>query len=307
LSDIDHIDMLDYQKPTFSESFSDKKNKIAIIYANGSIMSGESSHGWGSDVIGSTTTEKAFDQAREDNSVKAIVFRVNSPGGSPSASDQIWREVRVTNKKKPVVVSMSDVAASGGYYISMSAARILADPSTFTGSIGIYGGKFLTKGLYDKIGMNKEIIKRGEHADLFSDYVPFSDEEWQLIRKHMAATYDVFTKKAAEGRKKTQAQIQEVAQGRVWTGEQALQLGLVDRLGGFRDALSEAAKLAHLSEKDVGYVIYPAPKGGFNGIFSSSTRDHSFLPHDVAELLNWAEITQKEHLILLMPYKFFMN
>ncbi len=306
LVELNTVSILEYQKPTFSETFEEKKDKIAIVYATGSIMPGTSSKGWGENIMGSTTITEALHQARDNDAVKAVVMRVDSPGGSPSASDAIWREVRVTARKKPVVVSMADVAASGGYYISMGATKIFADPSTFTGSIGIYGGKFYLKGLYDKIGLKKEIIKRGENADLFSDYVPFREKEWELIRKHMQFTYDTFTRKAAEGRKRTNRQIQDVAQGRVWSGEQGLQLGLVDKLGGLKDAIQEAKQLAKLSGKSVGFVIYPARREDLSNLFSSS-RAKVQLPEEVHELLCWAQITRKEHLLLLMPIKFIIN
>ncbi len=306
LAEIHTISVLEYQKPTFSEAFDVKKDNIAIVYATGSIMPGSSSKGWGENIMGSSTITDALRQARENETVKAVVLRVDSPGGSPSASDAIWREVKVTMTKKPVIVSMADVAASGGYYISMGATKILADPSTFTGSIGIYGGKFYLKGLYDKIGLKKEIIKRGEQADLFSDYVPFGEKEWGLIRKHMQSTYDTFTQKAAEGRKRTNQQIRAVAQGRVWSGEQGLQHGLVDKLGGLKDAIQEAKQLAKLSGESVGFVIYPAAKEDFGSLFSNS-RTKIHIPEEVHELLCWSQIARKEHLLLLMPLKFIIN
>ncbi|HJZ11253.1 MAG TPA: S49 family peptidase, partial [Acidobacteriota bacterium] len=150
LKDFDSISALEYSKPTFREAIAEANTKIGIVYAAGTIMPGKSSRGWGESVVGSASIAQALKQAREDKTVKAIVLRVDSPGGSPSASDLIWREVKVTSTKKPVVVSMSDVAASGGYYIAMGASKILASPSTITGSIGVYGGKFYLKGLYDK-------------------------------------------------------------------------------------------------------------------------------------------------------------
>jgi protease-4 len=298
--------VLEYSKPTFRESLAEANTKIGIVYAAGTIMPGKSSRGWGESVVGSSSITHALKQAREDKTVKAIVLRIDSPGGSPSASDLIWREVKVTSMKKPVVVSMSDVAASGGYYIAMGASKIFASPSTITGSIGVYGGKFYLKGLYDKIGLNKEIIKRGEHADLFSDYVPFSEEEWTIIREHMEFTYQTFTRKAAEGRKKTQQQIHEVAQGRVWTGDQGVKLGLVDRIGGLNEAIEEAKKLAKITDKEVGFAEYPAPEGALSDLFSS-TQAAVPLQAQIKELLLWAQIANQERALLIMPYKFLMN
>lgn len=307
LSDLNQISVLDYNEPTFSEAYGEKKNKIAIIYGTGTIVPGDSSRGFGDDMMGSTTLTKAIRQAREDDSIKAIIFRVDSPGGSAVASDLIWREVFVTTKKKPVIISMADVAASGGYYVSMGASKILADPSTITGSIGVYFGKFYAKGLYDKIGINKDIIKRGEHADLYSNYVPFSDAEWEIIRGELRSIYDSFTRKAAEGRKKTQEEIDAVGQGRVWTGEQALERGLVDQLGGLTDAIREAKKMAKLGDtSEVGFVIYPARKDSFSSLLTG-TQAKVELPEDLGKLLNWARIAEKEHVLLLMPYKIAVN
>jgi protease-4 len=296
------VSMLEYQKPTFTEAFDQKKDRIAILYASGTIMPGDSSKGIGEDVLGSETITDALQQIRRDDSIKAVVFRVDSPGGSPAASDLIWREVKVTAKKKPVVVSMADVAASGGYYIAMGASRILADPSTITGSIGVYGGKFYLKGLYDKIGMTKEIVKKGEHADLFSDYVPFDDQEWGIVHKQMKMTYDTFTRKAAEGRKKKVEQIDAVAQGRVWSGDQALPIGLIDRIGGLKEAIQEAKKLAKV--QDVSFAIYPAARGGWGDVFTDVKVQ---LPKELTNLMNWDRISRTEHLLLFMPYRIDLN
>jgi protease-4 len=307
LSELRQVSILEYNKPTFSEAYGEQKNRIAIIYGTGTIIPGESSKGFGDDMMGSTTLIKAIRQAREDQSVKGIVFRVDSPGGSAVASDLIWREVVITKKKKPVIISMADVAASGGYYVSMGGSKILADPSTITGSIGVYFGKFYAKGLYDKIGLNKEIIKRGDHADLYSNYVPFSDAEWEIVRGELHAIYDSFTRKAAEGRKKTQQEIDAVGQGRVWTGEQALERGLVDQLGGLTDAIREAKKMAKLADSaEVGLVIYPARKSSFGSLLSGAQAKID-LPEDLNKLLTWARIAEKEHVLLLMPYKISMN
>jgi protease IV len=304
LKDLNEVSVMEYKEPTFRESFNNPKNKIAIIYASGAIASGDSSKGYEEDYMGSKTITGALKDAREDDSVKAVVLRVDSPGGSAVASDLIWREVIVTKKVKPVVVSMSDVAASGGYYISMGASKVLAQPSTITGSIGVVLGKFVLKGLYDKIGLNKEIIKRGKHADLFSDYVPFDDEEWGIIHKQMNAVYESFTTKAAEGRKKTQPEIDAVGQGRVWTGEQALKLGLVDQLGGFNDAINVARKLAKLPDtEDVGFSIYPARKGGFSDIVSLG-QSRIQLPDEISTMLTYGRIAEHEHVLLWMPYRF---
>lgn len=303
VKELKRISLVDYKEPTFWESMKGAGSKIAIVYASGDIMPGESSKGYQENYMGSSTITNALREARKDASIKAIVLRIDSPGGSAAASDLIWREVVVTRKEKPVVVSMSDVAASGGYYIAMGANKIFAQPSTITGSIGVIYGKFYIKGLYDKIGINKEVIKRGQHADLFSDYVAFSDEEWSIIRKHMQAIYATFTEKAAEGRHKTQAQIDQIGQGRVWTGDQAIKLGLVDALGGLPEAVREAKTLAKLgADEDVGYVLYPERKGTFSDMFGG-VHANLELPHDVGAMLDYARIAENEHFLLLMPYR----
>jgi protease-4 len=302
--ELDQISVLEYQKPTFSESFDIKENKVAVIYATGAIIPGQSYKGPGEEDLGSATLSENLQDAREDDSIKAVVLRVDSPGGSAIASDVIWREVELTKKKKPVVVSMSDVAASGGYYISMGATKIFADPSTITGSIGVVFGKFVLKGFYDKIGLTKDIVKKGEHADLYSDYVPFDEEELQLVRRQMQTIYDAFTRKAAEGRNKTQQQIDAIGQGRIWTGEQAIGIGLVNQLGGLQDAIAEAIKLAKLSDKtEVSLQVYPSHKKGFSDILYADAPKIS-LPNQVTELLSLARMTEREHLLLLMPYHF---
>jgi protease-4 len=305
LKELHTISVLDYQKPTFRDLLSEKPDKIALIYATGMILPGESYRNLGEDFVGSSTVSGSLKSAREDSSVKAIVFRIDSPGGSPSASDVIWREITITAKKKPVIVSMADVAASGGYYIAMGGTKIFAEPSTITGSIGVYGGKFVLKGLYDKIGMTKDIIKRGEHADLFSDYVPFSDEEWALIRKHMQDTYNAFTRKAALGRNKTQQQIDAIGQGRVWSGEQALKIGLIDRIGGLTEAIQEAKKMAKM--KDYSLLVYPSSRGAsVTDLFSENSLMRN-VPAEMKRLLMLTRLVKKEPVLLLMPYQIFIN
>lgn len=172
------------------------------------------------------------------------MLRVDSPGGSAVHSDLIWREVERLGKTKPVVVSMADVAASGGYYIAMPAHHIIASPATLTGSIGVIGGKINLKGLYEKIGIRKERVTRGKHADMGTDYGPYSPELKKKIRKEMEAVYRIFVEKAARARKREVAELDKSAQGRVWTGEQARQRGLVDELGNLMDAIDRAKERA---------------------------------------------------------------
>src|SRR5262245_26191418 len=212
----------------------DGRPRVAVIYAVGEIMSGVSDASpFGGDLAGSTTLARAIRQARNDSSIRAIVLRVDSPGGSGTASEVIWRELSLARKAKPVVISMGDVAASGGYYISMPADAIVAQPATITGSIGVFSGKFSLRGLSDKLGLRQEAVERGRNASMFSEYRPWTEYERGRMRDLMLSFYEEFVTKAAKGRGRTYEEIDRVAQGRVWTGADALKVGLVDRLGGF--------------------------------------------------------------------------
>ena len=239
--------------------------RIAVIYATGVIASGESSFdSLSGQVVGSDTMVEYIRKARGDRSIKAIVLRIDSPGGSAIASDVIWREVMLTRTVKPVVASMSDVAASGGYYIAMPAHAIVAEPATLTGSIGVVMLKFVIDGTLKKLGMNVEGVTNGRYADLYSPVRAFSPEERVKVLEHMQATYDTFVEKAAAGRNTTPERIDAVAQGRVWTGKQARQIGLVDELGGLERALAIAKQRAKLPpDSEVELVIYPGRKSIF--------------------------------------------
>ena len=237
------------------------ENQIALIYANGPILPNIESFFASMPVITPETLKEAFEKARTDDSVQAVVLRIDSPGGSALASDLIWREVVITQREKPVVVSMGDVAASGGYYIAMAAETIVAHPSTLTGSIGVFGGKLNMKGFYNKIGLTKEIIAHGQNATLYSDYGGFTPTERERVEKMMKTIYKDFVSKAAAGRGKTYDEIDEIAQGRVWTGKQAKALGLVDELGGLDTALSIAKEQAGFTDDDeVDLIVLPKQK-----------------------------------------------
>jgi protease IV len=240
--------------------------RIAVIYASGIIASGKSSYDTtGGQVVGADTMIEYLRKARGDSSVKAIVLRVDSPGGSAIASDVIWREVLLTKKQKPVIASMSDVAASGGYYISMPADAIVAEPSTLTGSIGVVLTKFVIDGTLKKLGMNMEGVSKGKYADLYSPVRPFSPDERARMEAYMQATYDTFVEKAAQGRNTTPEKIDAVGQGRVWTGRQAKQIGLVDELGGLDRAVSLAKQRAKIpQDADVELLVYPPKKSFFD-------------------------------------------
>ncbi len=291
--------------------------KIAIIYAVGPIMTGRSqSGGLGGEVMGSDTIIKAIKQAREDSFVKGVVLRVDSPGGSALASDLMWRELELL--KKPFVVSMGDTAASGGYYISMGADKIIAEPGTITGSIGVVGGKIGLQGLFDKIGMNTTVISRGKNSGVLSMSTGFSETERKSMETLLYDIYDQFTTKAATGRKMPVEQLEKLARGRVYTGNQALQIGLVDKIGTLEDAYNEIIQLAELqSESKVDRLILPKPASPFEALFGplepdvrqqqirhaalTATRD--FLP-ELSDLVGQAwvyRLLAKERCLTLLP------
>jgi protease-4 len=249
-----------YVKASRGFSFGTKP-RVAIVYAVGTIIPGESqSSPLMGGMVGADTIVRGLRQAVSDDSVRAIVLRVDSPGGSGTASDAVWREVALARRKKPVVASMGDYAASGGYYVSMNADSIVAQPTTITGSIGVFSGKFSLRGLYDKLGITEGVVQRGRFARLFTSNDPWDEEERAAVRRMNVAFYDTFVAKAAEGRKKERSEIEAVAQGRVWTGREALGHGLVDRLGGLDAALALAREKGRLG-REAGTVVYPARKG----------------------------------------------
>lgn len=222
--------------------------QIAVIHAEGQIVSGESEGGlFGDSALADKTFAKWMKEAREDKSIKAVVLRVNSPGGSGLASDMMWREIRRTQDAgKPVVVSMGDYAASGGYYISAPADWIVAGPLTITGSIGVFGGKLNLAGTYEKLGLTTHTYTRGAEADMFSSTAPFSEQGRLSYRQFLSEFYDFFLDRVADGRNLSRDDVHAVAQGRVWTGTQAVERGLVDELGGLDVAVAKAAELAGL-------------------------------------------------------------
>jgi len=240
----------------------DRGQRIAVIYAVGLISSGQSSYDAPQgQVAGSDTLIEYLRKARADRTIKAIVLRIDSPGGSAIASDVIWREVMLTRNVKPVIASMSDVAASGGYYIAMSANTIVAQPATLTGSIGVVMVKFAIDGTLKKLGLNMEHVQQGRYADLYSPVRPFTPEEKAKVEEQMQATYDGFVEKAAAGRNTTPEKIDAIGQGRVWTGRQAKALGLVDELGGLERAVAIAKERAKIpQDAGVELVVYPGRK-----------------------------------------------
>ena len=212
--------------------------------------------------MGSDTVAGAIRAAVEDKDVKAILFRVDSPGGSYVASDTIWREVvRARQAGKPVIVSMGNLAGSGGYFVAMAADKIVAEPGTITASIGVLGGKMLTSGLWDKVGLSWDEIHDGENATMFTGTHDYTPAEWGRFQAWLDRVYVDFTSKVADGRKLPKEKVLEIAKGRIWSGQDAKNLGLVDELGGYDTALQLAKKAAGIPESDdVKIVVYPRPK-----------------------------------------------
>jgi len=241
--------------------------KIAVISAVGPIMSGTSSADiFGESTMGSATMVKAIRQARDDETVKAIVLRVDSPGGSALASDLMWHELETV--EKPVVVSMGDVAASGGYYIAMGADRIFAEPGTITGSIGVVGGKLAIEKFLAKFGVTTSIVQRGENSGVLSMTTPFTDNEKAAMQKLLNDIYAQFTTKAAAGRKMDVEKLEKLARGRIYTGLQAKEIGLVDEIGTLADAIAYAKKAAGLDpEKKLERLDLPKPTNPFESLF----------------------------------------
>ncbi|MBB6111010.1 protease-4 [Mucilaginibacter lappiensis] len=270
-NDLNSVELADYTKSNADSDTKDEsssKNRIAVVYASGEISGGEGDD----NTIGSERISKALRKVRLDNKVKAVVLRVNSPGGSSLASDVIWREVMLTKKVKPIIVSMGDLAASGGYYISCAADSIIAQPNTITGSIGIFAILPNMQKLFnDKLGVTFDGVKTGKYADLGDISRPLTPEEKLILQNNVNHGYDDFTKAVAEGRHKTQAYINSIGQGRVWTGEQAIKIGLVDRLGNINDAIASAAKKANI--KNYNLVAYPEQKSFFNQLSGDVTAE----------------------------------
>jgi protease-4 len=298
-----------------------KGENIAVIYATGDIGSGKSDNSpSGSQSIGSDTLAKALGDAGNDKNIKAIVMRVDSPGGSGLASDVIWHAVEAAKEKKPVVISMSDVAASGGYYISAGANKIIAQPSTITGSIGVVAGKPVMKGLYDWLGISNEYVLRGKQAGMFRETEKFSDDERAKFEDWIKTTYyQDFIPKVAQGRNKNTEYIDSVGQGRVWTGAQGKERGLVDDFGGLDRAVEVAKQLANIpADKGVHRVILPYPRTFLQQILSGSDEDEAAttrakqqaamfaaLPEDAQRALRYMALLDRMKSgdsMLLMPF-----
>lgn len=275
------------------------RKKIALIYATGPIHGGEGAY----QTIGSSTVSRWLRRARQDKSISAIVFRVDSPGGSAVASDVIWREVALAKKEKPFVVSMSDVAGSGGYWISMAAHKIVAQPQTLTGSIGVLAGKFNLAGLYEKLGITSEKLTFGQRADIFTSFRSWTPEERKFIKDEILGIYDQFLAKVAEGRNMTKEEVDKIGRGRVWTGNQAKEINLVDELGGLSEAMGLAKKLAGIPvEEEVALVVWPKKVSLFSTFMMRRwIKSDILLPSQVEKGILTLRILEKQGPWAVMP------
>ena len=266
--------------------------KIAVIYANGMISGGEGDN----EQVGSDRLAKTIREARLDDKVKAIVLRVNSPGGSALASDVIWREVLLAKKAKLTVVSMGDLAASGGYYISCAASRIFAEANTITGSIGVFGIiPNVQKALEEKLGITVDTVNTNKYSDVGSIVRPVSTYEYNYIQTSVERVYDTFTKRVAEGRHMSQANVDSIGQGRVWTGAEALKINLVDELGGLKDAIAYVSKKAGL--KDYKLVELPKQKSPFDAFLGNKEVEAKILKNSLGR--SYEYVKQLRQLITL--------
>ena len=293
--------------------------RIAVIYASGAIMTGESNRSpFGAETVGSDTIVRAVNAAADDESVKAIVLRVNSPGGSALASDLMWYALENAKKKKPVVVSMGDYAASGGYYISCNANKIVAEPSVLTGSIGVFLGKMNVSELYDWVGVTNEYVLRGKNAGIFRETESWTDEERAKMQEQTQNIYyDDFVPKVAEGRNMSPEKVNELGQGRVWTGSQAKERGLVDELGGMEKAIEIAKELAKIpADQEVERVAFPKPRSFFENIFGGGFAEMrekkaqqtlvKSLPEDARRTLRYANMLdrmKRGEAMAIMPFE----
>ncbi len=257
----------------------DHGKTIALVFGVGAVTRGKSDYDpvQGSQSMGSDTVAGAIRAAVDDKDVKAILFRVDSPGGSYVASDTIWREVvRARQAGKPVIVSMGNLAGSGGYFVAMAADKIVAEPGTITASIGVLGGKMLTSGLWDKVGLSWDEVHQGENATMFTGTQDYTPAEWARFQAWLDRVYVDFTGKVADGRKLSKDKVLEIAKGRIWSGQDAKNLGLVDELGGYDTALRLAKKAAGVPEDgEVRVVVYPRPKGFWESEFGWRTPENS--------------------------------
>jgi protease-4 len=296
-----------YSNPN-AKSKTSPKDRIAVVYASGEIVSGEGSDSQ----IGSEKISRAIRKVREDEKVKAVVLRVNSPGGSALASDVIWREVKLTKEVKPIIVSMGDLAASGGYYIACAADSIFAQPNTITGSIGVFAVIPNLQNFFgNKLGITFDEVKTGKYSDLGNVSRPLTTDETGILQQQVDQIYFTFTKKVADGRNKDRSYIDSIGQGRVWTGEQALGLGLVDRLGSIENAIQSAAKMANIEEYRL--VNYPALSDPIQSFLGNTSNNISvwFMKREMADAYPYykqaKQIIEQTGVQARIPYTITIN
>ncbi len=302
-----------YKKIPLSKLGVKARQTIAIIYCSGTIVSGVGDDMSDDGMIISDGMANTIREVANDNNIKGIVLRVDSPGGSGIASDIIWQEVFEARKKKPVIVSVSDMAASGGYYISVSADSIVCEPSSIIGSIGVFAGKFSLKDLYKKLGINKVEIPRGENSDIFSEYDKFSDEQRTLIKQGIDEFYRIFVDKVAEGRVMTDEEVDAIGQGRVWTGDQAVKNGLVDKIGGIKTAINMVKKMCGIPEGQAVYVRrLPRQKSLLDRLLSDglSVKNSSllnFLPSNQRSYFQGYLYFKNYEPLAILPFYLYIN
>ncbi len=319
-----YIDAEDYAAVSWQATGVRQSSKIAIINAAGVINSGSSGFDpVNGPVVGADSLVGYIRRARADRSIRAIVLRVDSPGGSSTASDVIWRELSISRENdRPVIVSMSDLAASGGYYIALGGDAIVAQPGTLTGSIGVYTGKFVLSGTLDKLGANIEATSNGKHAEIYSPDRRFTPDERSKIQESMQLVYDQFIERTAAARHMTPEKVDEIAQGRVWTGAQAKELGLVDELGGLYTAVDLAKQRARIADdEEVELVVYPqhrsfyelladelsSPAGRLKAAYTSDALMNLLGPRErraLAAVLAPSRLFRSGQVLAHMPYVF---
>ena len=317
--DRNRLPLEEYDRVSAASLGLNRGQRIAVIYAAGTITSGRSGYDpLSGATVGSDTLAEYLRKVRDDSSIRAVVLRIDSPGGGAVASDVIWRELtllRDAKPQRPLVVSMSDLAASGGYYIAMAAPTIVAEPGTLTGSIGIYGGKIATGGTYGKLGANIEALSIGRNAEMDSPVRPYTPEERAKVDEQLRAFYEQFVEKAAQSRHMTPEQIDAIGQGRVWTGRQAKDLRLVDALGGLDKAVALAKEQAKIpAGAEVELVIYPPRRTlyellsmQFGGGEEKARLDAALgfgRGGGVAAALARASLFRRGELLALMPFVF---
>jgi protease-4 len=275
------ISILDYTQNNITTALTNtSSDQIAVIYAQGAIESGEGDV----TVIGEGAMRRSLQEARKNEDVKAIVLRIDSPGGSALTSDLIWREIEVTKKVKPVVVSMGNYAASGGYYIACNADKIFAESNTITGSIGVFGILPNFTPLANKLGINTEQVETHENSANYSPFVPIDEKFKAFTLENVETIYKTFVTHVAQGRKMTFAEVDAIAQGRVWSGSEAVKIGLVDKIGGLNDAIAEAARIAKI--KSYSTQNYPEYEKSFDELFSGfpfAKSKEAFIKEEIGE------------------------